>query len=279
MYKSEGHKTITEKWISDIKVKNYAESTIARKISIAPIMVRESLKGVTQVEKARNLLLSFRANNVAIENNDGLIWDKRLVVPIGTMFETRTDYQPFHESNVYTIVSIVNDYTVTLLKKSNTTTSNYSIKTFNEQLLKCMWILHNPTPDHYKKIGIPPKKIIDCVAITNQIGCYSLFYNSSLNGKVSVGLLNTSPTGNCQLCLLGVAVNLLRHITSKENLKKAFLEINKISGKRLVLIDIKSNLIPKLIADLGTKAVTLNGAYTSSNGSQMSIVIINTLNL
>lgn len=81
---------------------------------------------------------------------------------------------------------------------------------------------------------------------------------------------HTYPTANCQLGSICPFVNLLKVST---DLIGQLKELGQI--KRLWLIDINRGYLSKTLSIIPAKAIVMQNNYTSSNGSEMTIMIIN----
>jgi len=281
MYKSEQHRLDTERFVNSMKSLNYAESTLARKILAAPGRIQESLKGSSGAEKARILRREFYALPTATTSEqpkEDIIWDKRVVVPLGTVVNGSPTIGDEKKDNGswYIVDSVINDSNLNLVHtvdKSKRKIS-YGIARLNEDLRNFRWGVVNPTPENTKLIG---KKPIPTVIVDQNkpMRDYSPFPITEKPSNIGLGWFHKSPTGNCQLSMIGNAASMLSRL-SGDALKKGILTAAAASGKRLILMDIKNQLVSKLTAALPKAAFTINAPYTSTNGSSMCIVLLNT---
>lgn len=92
--------------------------------------------------------------------------------------------------------------------------------------------------------------------------------------KINMGgndvFLHSYPTANCQLGSICPFRPLLKHST---DLIGQLKELRLI--KRLWLIDINRGYLSKTLNIIPAKAIVMQNNYTSSNGSEMTIMIIN----
>ena len=87
--------------------------------------------------------------------------------------------------------------------------------------------------------------------------------------------LYTSPTGNCQLSIAGYMEQTLAvAVMNKESIPSLHQMLNSYCSN-LVLVDIHVGCIPNLLKVFGEKCIHSRMDYKSTNGSQMSIILMN----
>lgn len=103
----------------------------------------------------------------------------------------------------------------------------------------------------------------------NDGGIYTTrFYSNKFQTNV-----DTSPTHNCQMCSIASFCTILAQ--EKDDILLFLKEVKFKTGKKLALVDIKSNLMSYVDEKIPKGRIVMNQPYTSSNSSQMSIIIIN----
>lgn len=104
---------------------------------------------------------------------------------------------------------------------------------------------------------------------------YHGFHRSwNLDIKTSI-IGNTTPTGNCQLATVSTMSAIIQYSQDVLALIAVLGSYQKISGKRLMLIDITANDWEKLKALLDPAFFhTVFPPYTSTNGSSMRLVLL-----
>jgi hypothetical protein len=85
-----------------------------------------------------------------------------------------------------------------------------------------------------------------------------------------------SPTGNCQMFCVTYMNALLTAANPKQELVELLgAERKHVGSKRLLMCDIKQALIDRVAEVFGKKAIVGELPYTSTNSSEMCIVLLN----
>lgn len=92
-------------------------------------------------------------------------------------------------------------------------------------------------------------------------------------GEASIGSLVVSPTGNCQLNSWRQFNSVLRHTPPFSMFKEWYDKFK--DERKLLLVDIKEDLIDDLKNYVGEDKIVMVSPYKSTNGSKMYIVLIN----
>ncbi len=286
MYKSDEHRRLTEDFVKSMKDRKYAESTISRKIlDLRGVntgkMVYESLKGSSAAEKARLLLRDISATST--QSTTTLQWDDRLVVPIGTIVHTQPNGNNADKGyGKYEITKVLNNNDLEIIhlaaNNPNRGTIVFNISQMNDYLKSFRWEIVDPTPESTKRIGKKPalKVVVNTGRSSSQNSAPYDIYLENL--KTNAGYIYAGPTSNCQLALIGSASALISRLKGKDLILAIKNSVSAV-GKRTVLMDIKTQYAKTLEATLPADSFLLNERYKSTNGSDMSIVLINTLKL
>ncbi len=88
------------------------------------------------------------------------------------------------------------------------------------------------------------------------------------------GLINQSPTNNCQLFCWGAFNNVMSAYRNQPELfTRICKEVSTRMGKPLMLVDFNSTWVTEFKKLVPASSIILDVPYKSSNGSQMSIII------
>lgn len=102
-------------------------------------------------------------------------------------------------------------------------------------------------------------------------------YKVKKNGY-SCGKIVTSGTGNCQISTFRYFYEALEHMTSAKDAKQLCEAYRKKSERPILLLDINEKYVERTVEFFGN-AVIMKSPYTSSNKSEMCILLINTSNI
>lgn len=217
--------------------------------------------------KTKEELETERLEKIAEEERAGCF------IPSGTEINTNPKGQ--ESKNNYYIVSKITKEGVYLTQKVSgivPTRPTYPVKTFNNYLNSRTYTVINTTPEIEARIGVF-NNIVSHNNFINESKSASISrIQISSNGSTTNIMVTAGFTGNCQLSIVGNMVTLMK-VTS--DLKKQLKEIQNYSGRKLLLCDIRSEVLPQLQKELPKNVFKMVSPYKSSNGSNMVIVILN----
>jgi len=281
-------KTILDNWLDDVKRRNLNYTDLRREITNISDShnsryrtVYLKLNGHHPAVKANTLIEQWRTeipvtNTTEVEEKDDYIYDSNCVVPIGHIFNVDKI-----DKCRYKLISIKdNNTTIQLVfnagkEQKDQHTVNYNLSTLNQNIKSGQWSIYQPntrTQRWLKEFKFPPNVILKEKFIKENGSL--LQFTGTLPVSRQTIYLNIAATGNCQLSIIGHANTLLNSCT-KEEVSLQLREVKKLSGKRLLLMDLQQNYIKQLKEKVPANHIVSVTPYKSTNGSAMNLVLLN----
>jgi len=199
-------------------------------------------------------------------------------VPVGTLINTSRTNNAELGAHIHKVISLSSGKIV-LQRTTNTLSNAYTISQFNDYLQTGAFKVVNITPLLKQRIGQWSNVVLfnDFKKESKENAYFpTATFNIRKHGNNGTMSIGSGFTGNCQLSIIG---NMASLITMSSHLKLQLKEIYLYSNRKLLLCDIRSQYLKNLQEQLPKTAFNTITPYTSTNGSQMVICILNISNL
>jgi hypothetical protein len=121
-------------------------------------------------------------------------------------------------------------------------------------------LIKNKVLSTYPKVYLC--RIVDLDSIIDSVSEFSFTFT-----------ISESPFSNCQSFTIGNFISLFNRV-NKDDLKEIIYKLQEITGRPQFVIDIRSGLLNKVIESLKDYTTIQAMNYTSTNGSEMTLCLI-----